>query len=339
MVKDLQDIVTSIEKMIEIKDHDIILDIGCNDGTLLSLYSNKKSYKVGIDPAINLKEEAEKNCDVFINDYFSAHNYTFPDAKVITAIAMFYDLPDPNQFLEDIYYSLADDGIFVIQLTDLTSMLKVNAFDNICHEHLEYYTLGNLVNLFYGNNFIVQHVEYNNVNGKSIRIFARKDLGKRIKQSPSVLDSLIQEQDYLYENPLEKFPGKIKEIKNKVVSFIRAFSRGEPENYLPERSVFALGASTKGNTLLQVFGLDETDIQAIGEINKDKIGLFTPGTAIPIYSEEDIFKEKPDLIIILPWHFTETFEKVTREYRMKGGLVLFPLPEPYVLTDNGGFML
>jgi hypothetical protein len=330
MVSSLQEIVTEIESTVEIKDDDVLVDIGCNDGTLFTLYKNQNSLKVGFDPALNLADKAKSHCDFFINDYFQ-DNYpvTLGKAKVITAIAMFYDLPDPNKFMDDIDKIIADDGIFVVQFTDLASMLKINAFDNICFEHLEYYKLADIVDLFYKHNFTVFRVSYNRVNGGSIRIFASRLSTFPIEKS--VTPSIMGERIYLdsAEGSMKAFSARIKNVKHIVLEFLQRSRDGG-------LVIYGLGASTKGNVVLQYFGINKNLLKAIGELNKDKFGKVTVGTEIPIISEEDVFKEYPDLLLLLPWHFLDTFINKNIKFLMDGGafIVTMPLPMIYYMEEN-----
>lgn len=334
MVKSLQEIVTEIENTVEIGDLDVLVDIGCNDGTLLSLYKNKVAFKLGYDPALNLKDTAEKNCTEFVNDYFSKTSYYWNKAKVVTAIAMFYDLPDPNKFVKDVYDILADDGVFVIQFTDLVSMLRTNAFDNICHEHLEYYKLKDIRNLLSKFGLTIFKVSYNAVNGGSIRIFAGKNDYALLQTTDSVYKFLLEEEGYLSspEGSIEAFYNRVQNIKKIVLEFLIRSENGGLR-------IFGLGASTKGNTLLQYFGINKNLLKVIAEINPDKFGKVTIGTEIPIISEDEAFDEYPDIYFILPWHFVENIVMKNPKYLEDGGAFVVPLPEPRIYYYAGGALI
>ncbi len=328
MIVALQDIISNIESRINLNDNDVVVDIGANDGTLLSLYSNKKLKRIAFDPALNLKEELQKNCEYMINDYFNSSTYPIEKkAKVITSIAMFYDLPDPNKFIEDIKLILDEDGIWIVQFTDLLSMLKINAFDNICHEHLEYYSFEVIKNILENHNLEIFDVSNNNVNGGSIRIYVSNK--NKFKVKDSVQDMLKLEKDYLdsFINPFEAFKKRTEFIK----SFVKDFIVQEKNK---GKKIFVLGASTKGNTLLQYFNIDNTLIDYCAEVNKDKFGLKTVGTNIPIISEEDALKMNPDYFLILPWHFLDTFKKNFKSYLNNGGKFIVPCPEPKIIING-----
>jgi len=337
MVQDLKDLVYSIEQRIDLSDGGVVVDIGANDGTLLDAYKSKAIFKVAYEPALNLKSFLEPRCDIYIPEYFDASKYTSRKAKVITSIAMFYDLPDPAKFVEDVSKILDEDGLWVIQFTDLLSMLKVNAFDNLCHEHLEYYRLTDVVNLLSKFGLEVFDATYNQTNGSSIRIYA----GFKGKNNVSIrLAEMVAEENLFFSNGdmIDKFVRSVEEEKFKLMLFL------EKEKQLG-KSISAIGASTKGNTLLQYYGIDSSILTFIGEVNKDKFGLKTPGSNIPIIPEEQVLQLKPDYLLVLPWHFKNFFIKSFIKYMDEGGTLIFPLPimctvkrmnNKYVCEYNGG---
>ena len=237
MVQDLKDVVSYAESKVDLKDKDMVVDIGCNDGTLFEQYKNKTLYKVGFDPALNI--DARTKCDLFINDYFGDY-YQLRIAKVITTIAMFYDLEDPVFFVKNIKDTLAKDGIWIIQLTDLYSMFLTHAFDNIVHEHLEYYTLEWLDRFMKYMGLEVIDADHNYVNGRSLRIcVAWPGVYKR----SYIVNELIKIEKTSYEDNRI-----IKELQNSM-NYIKETIL----DYLSNNRVYGLGASTKGNTLLQLF--------------------------------------------------------------------------------------
>ncbi len=328
MVESLRDIVKQVQYKIKLFAGDIVVDIGANDGTMLSMFP-KYTTTVGFDPANNLKDVASSRCTHFINDYFTADNYPLEEgAKIVTSIAMFYDLEDPNKFIQDVKSILADNGIWVIQLTDLLSMLKINAFDTIVHEHLEYYSLEVLGELMKLNDLHIFDVSYNSVNGGSIRIYVGH-AGVRLT-SVRVLDALRREYKYMasFENPWEAFTERVENIKKTTMKFIR-------EELGKGKCIYGMGASTKGNTLLQYFGLSSNEIVAIAEINEAKYGLKTVGTNIPIVAEEAALVAQPDYFLVLPWHFIDGFVKNNKEYLDAGGGFIVPCPRPALITKDG----
>lgn len=332
MVGSLQNVAEETLKRQPLEEGDIVIDIGCNDGTLFTFFPDYV-YKIGVDPAENMKEVAETRCGTFINDYFRSDllpTGTHGKAKIITSIAMFYDLPDPREFVQDIAETLALDGTWVIQFTDLLSMLQINAFDNICHEHLEYYKLVDLLMLFAQYNLDIYDLEYNNVNGGSLRVYACHAGQKPI--SPVVEQMQRYEKVYFesFKNPIVAFQKRVKVAELSL------------KNYLAQtkeigKRTFVLGASTKGNTLLQVWNLTNEDLPFALEVNEDKFGLRTVGSDIPIVSESTGLALKPDQLLILPWHFTESVKPKLSYFFSEGGVLISPLPSFTLHYEEDGY--
>lgn len=338
MVSSLQDIVDDIKSREILEPADDIIDIGCNDGTMLAMYDNGKHlyFKTGFDPAFNLKRDS-KVINFFINDYFNAQAFYeergspngYIKAKVITAIAMFYDLPDPNKFVEEVKELLHPKGIFVIQFTDLLSMIKATAFDNICHEHLEYYRLVDVVNLLREHGLQVIDVSYNDVNGGSLRVIACHDGAYTV--CSRVEQALVDESNFLSTYGMDYFKKNIELTKFKVKEFLKW---GKEHGH----RIYLMGASTKGNTLLQVCGATGDLVPYAAEVNKDKFGLRTAGSDIKIVSEEEALIKHPDYFLVPVWHFKESLLRNPRivDYINSGGHLVFPLPEFHVVFSKYG---
>jgi len=291
----LADITQSIQRIMPLKPNDRVLDIGCNDGTLLRSYTADGLQLYGIDPAKNLVPYSSKGTTKIINDYFSAEamgrNLPGTAFKAITSIAMFYDLDDPNQFVGDITKVLEPDGVWVIQMSYLPLMLKTNAFDNICHEHLVYYSLLSLENLLKRHGLEVFDVTLNDVNGGSFRAYCGFKSNSYLRAIPAAQERVramrhAEMKLGLDERTIyEQFADRIEGLKEKTFGFIKSeVAKG--------KRVYVYGASTKGNTLLQTYGLDKKLITAAAERNKDKYGKMTIGTHIPIISEDEARAEK-----------------------------------------------
>lgn len=329
MVKDLEDIVVNVKKRVNLEEtKDYILDIGSNDGTLLKLFGTLY-YRVGIDPARNIYSIRDNRMEVFINDFFNLQ--VLEEAfngkslknkfKVITSIAMFYDLEEPHEFVANMKYLLHQDGVWVIQFTDLISMLKANAFDNICHEHLEYYSLEVLKRLLESYELEIFDVQYNKVNGGSLRAF----VGHRGRRpiSGEIQKFIILERSYLgSDDVFERFRCGIDRIRDELTNFLSEEVLGKEDR----ANIYILGASTKGNTLLQYFGINNSLVDYAMEVNSDKFGKKTLGSEISIISEDQGLKDQPDYIIVLPWHFKDYIDTKLQDYKTKGGVVIYPLP-------------
>lgn len=330
MVKSLQNVVDSVSAQVELKNQDVVIDIGCNDGTMLEMYPDYV-LRVGFDPALNLAQESKDRGVHLYADYFSADAYSLPKAKLITAIAMFYDLPDPNKFLQDINSVLLDDGLFVVQFTDLLSMLRLNAFDNICHEHLEYYSFEVLKNMFYNNGLIIYHVETNDVNGGSVRVYAKK-AGYVPPIQESVEKYEQEEREYMesFDDPYQAFADRVSQIGLQVGRFFR-------ESAKAGHKVYAMGASTKGNTLLQYFGINNMLMPYAAEVSQDKFGKKTVATNIEIIPESDAIAMEPDYFFVLPWHFIDGILEKSTAALDQGIKFVTPMPEfaVYYKTSEG----
>jgi NDP-4-keto-2,6-dideoxyhexose 3-C-methyltransferase len=330
----LSDVVNYVIKNFELHKGDVWLDIACNDGTLLS-YVPKHCTRIGVDPADNsFLSESKKHADVVVQDYFSASTYsktTDKRAKVITTIAMFYDLDNPFQFLKDVYSALDDDGLFVLQLSYTPLMIKQLAFDNICHEHVYYYSLQSIKHLLQIEGFDVVDCALNEVNGGSFRIAAMKHDADKTKFGAApyrdVCDYRINsylefENIHHYNEPeiWDDFFEKLQSLKQQTNDFIT-------KKIAAGKTVWGYGASTKGNTLLQYFGLDKTMIAGIAERSASKFGLKTIGSEIPIYSEEDMRKANPDYLLVLPWAFIDEFVRREQPFLLNGGRFIVPCPK------------
>jgi NDP-4-keto-2,6-dideoxyhexose 3-C-methyltransferase len=311
MRRALRDITESIERLVRLADRDIVLDIGANDGTLLAAYSNPTLRRVGCEPANNLVDLLRKVTPHVIHGFWEkpAFEQMFPDekAKVITAIGMFYDMEDPNQFVADAAAVLADDGVFVAQLMCLRPMLEKNDLGNICHEHLEYYSLESLKVLFERNGLEVFKLEENDVNGGSYRLYCRK-----YRSGSITLRDDFTKQDYA------DFHARAQKNRDDCVTFIR-------EEVKKGKRVYVYGASTKGNTILQYYGLDHTVIEGAAERSAEKWGKYTVGTLIPIVTEEEA-RKNADYFLVLPWAFLDEFLRREQEWRSGGGRFIVPLP-------------
>jgi len=315
---------------------DIWLDIASNDGTLLKVVP-KEFYKIGIDPIEDkYTEECRQVANAVVQDYFNAESWAKAShweenkkAKVITSIAMFYDLEDPHTFAKDVYNALDTNGIWVMQLSYTPLMIEQLAFDNILGEHYAYHYLTSIKNILYSAGFEILDAELNDVNGGSIRVYAIKIDADKNKFGTQPLRDVWEfrtqslfdaEQPYLQDQVWKDFELRVNLLRMKVTDFIRnANSEG--------KSVWGYGASTKGNTLLQYFQLDGQMIEAIAERNPDKFGLYTIGSNIPIRSEEDMRNAQPDYVLVMPWHFIGEFLERETEYLKNGGAFIVPCPK------------
>ncbi len=299
---------------------DVVVDIASNDGTLLANYPDFL-FRVGIDPAKNIRP---KCCNLHINTYFSKDAYKkelgSKKAKIITSIAVFYDLEDPISFAKDVKEILHPDGIWVVELSYLPTMLQKNSFDTICAEHLEYYSLQALENIFSKAHLKVEDVELNDVNGGSIRLYIRHASSK-VKESGAVKNLRYREKN-LKLTEIETyidFRDRVKNNKKEMIAFL------EEQKSLGKK-VIGYGASTKGNTILAYYGIGPDLLPYICDRNPIKWGRHTV-TRIPIISEDEARRMNPDYFLALPYHFMREFLAREKEFLAAGGKFVSPIPE------------
>lgn len=315
----LKEIAKLGEEICKLKEGDIVLDIGANDGTLLDLYDTAGLKKIGCEPAKNLQKELSKTTSYVMNDFWSYESLKKnlkkwnidenSKIKYITALGMFYDMEDPNQFVRDVEKSLSDDGVFIAQLMCLKNMLKTNDIGNICHEHIEFYSLKSLKYLFENNGLEIYKIEENNINGGSYRIFSRK-----------YSKGSINFEEKVDIEELENFKKRIDKNKEECVKFIKnEVSKG--------KKVYVYGASTKGNSILQYYNLDNKIIEGAADRSPEKHGKYTVGSWIPIYSEDYAREVQPDYFFVLPWGFFNEMYKREENWRKNGGKFILCTPE------------
>ncbi len=325
MVKHLQQKINNLEKLVKLEDEDLVIDIGSNDATALKAYSGKYS-KVGIDPTGAKFKEYYTDGVSLIPDFFSGkvfkENFPNRQAKIITSIAMFYDLEDPISFVKDIESVLASDGIWHFEQSYMPSMLRTNAYDTICHEHLEFYSLGVIKNILEKCGLRIMDVQMNTINGGSFSITACKQSASHKSNTP-IINWMIGQEASMGLNtikPYLDFGEKVLSHRKNLTDLIEAL-------VADGKNIIGYGASTKGNVLLQYCGLTNRHIKCIAEVNEDKFGSFTPGTNIPIVSEEEARAMNPDYFFVLPWHFKSGILEREKEFISNGGKFIFPLPE------------
>ena len=329
MTQHVKGVVKESIKIVKLKKKDSVLDIASNDGTLLNFYK-KNIFRVGIDPLIKKYKNQYKNINFGIQEFFSYKaiqkkkiNKKF---KIITALSMFYDLPNPNKFLEDVKKVLDKEGIFVLEHADLLSIIKNCQFDTICHEHLEYYSTKVIVELMNKNELRVFNLKASTINGGSMRYYVcHKD--SKYKNNYRKIDKILKKEIKFKLDKPDTFNDFFKLInvqKKKLLKLINKIIK-------KKEIIHGYGASTKGNVLLQYFGISSNKIKYIADRNPQKVNLYTPGTKIKIVSESFSRMCKPNYYLVLPWHFKK--EIILREKRAikDGSRFIFPLPKMKVV--------
>ena len=325
MVDHLTQKIQTLEQLVIPGADDIVIDIGSNDATSLKAYQSK-CKKVGIDPTGKKFQEYYTNDILLIPDFFSAQQFeaAYPGkkTKIITSIAMFYDLESPQSFVQDIAKVLADDGIWHFEQSYMPFMLQTNSYDTLCHEHLEFYSVKVIKALLENNGMCVIDVQTNDINGGSFAITAGKKDCPYKPNTPLINWMLDQEKKMGLDTiePYLAFGERMVKRKESLKALILAL-------IADGKKIFGYGASTKGNVLLQYCGFTKEEIPCIAEVNEQKFGSFTPGTLIPMISEKEARAMKPDYFLVLPWHFKHNILSREKEFRKQGGKFIFPLPE------------
>jgi len=322
MVIHLGNKIKKILDRIELNEGDLVIDIGSNDGTTLKAYPSSGVTLVGIDPTgIKFNKYYPPHVQL-IPDFFSSSlvNKYFPGkkAKIITSFSMFYDLEDPVNFMQQVYDVLVDDGVWVFEQSYMPTMLETNSYDTVCHEHLEFYALRQIKWMTDKIGFEIVDVEFNNINGGSFSVTVMKS-SKKLEILPKIQKILDEERNKKLDTliPYQEFAQRVAQAKNELLIFIS-------DSHAAGKTVAALGASTKGNVLLQYCGLTTEEIKCVGEVNSEKLGCYTPGTWIPIISEDELLSREIDYLLVLPWHFKEFFMKSQKFKKTK---LIFPLPK------------
>ena len=314
------------------KNAAMVLDIGCNDGTLLKYYPEAYS-KFGVDPS-DVAQGIDSDVKVFQDVFPSAALLGGLNGKnfdIVTSIAMFYDLEDPVSFAKGIKQILAPDGLWIFEMSYMPSMLAMNSYDTICHEHLEYYSLAVLEYILRKADMKIVNATLNNINGGSIRCYATpaQNMGfgnTEYDQSLTALRRNEFELELDTDRPYTAFRKRIERRRRELLAFLKRKKKAG-------KKIHVYGASTKGNTILQWCGIDNRIIEAAADRNTDKHGARTLGTDIPIISEEESRAMKPDYYLVLPWHFKTEFLEREKESLRRGIKMIFPLPDIEVVGE------
>jgi hypothetical protein len=325
MVRHLEGKINYLERFFDLKPGDVVLDVGSNDATSLKAYSTQSLERIGIDPTAAKFKEYYPDEIKLVADFFNKSNFeksASRRAKIITSIAMFYDLEDPIAFARDIASCLDPDGVWHFEQSYMPAMLRLNSYDTICHEHVEYYSLGAIEYILRAADMKVLDVQMNDINGASFAVTATHSTSSR-PVNRAVVDWLLMQEQNMGLNtprPYRDFEERVYRHREDLRRLLTALRDDG-------KRVMGYGASTKGNVVLQFCGIDSSLIEAIVEVNPDKFGCVTPGTHIPIVSEEEANRMQPDYYLVLPWHFRTGILQRETAFRDRGGKFIFPFPE------------
>ena len=318
--------IRALEALVRLRPGDTVLDIGSNDATSLKAYATPGIRRVGIDPTIVKFASYYPDDFVQVPTFFSADAYRDTgEAKprVITSIAMFYDLDDPIAFARDIADTLAPDGVWHFEQSYMPTMLRSNAYDTICHEHLEYYSLQVVADIVAAAGMEIVDVGLNSINGGSFAVTAAHRENTAVPRDEVVVNWLIEQERLMgldTPRPFREFEERVYRHRNDLRRLVTSLVESG-------KTVYGYGASTKGNVLLQFCDFTPDIIPMIAEVNEEKFGCFTPGTRIPITSEQEVHAMNPDYLLVLPWHFRDGILARETAFRERGGKFIFPLPE------------
>lgn len=325
MVRHLTQKVAELERLADLMPGDTVLDIGSNDATSLKAYNVSGLRRIGIDPTGTKFRKYYPDDITLVSDFFSASAFEStgaPRAKIVTSVAMFYDLEDPVDFARHVERVLAPGGVWHFEQSYMPSMLRLTSYDTVCHEHLEYYSLGVVKYILDAAGLRAIDVKMNAVNGGSFAVTAvRKDDPRH--GSEAVIDWLLEQEDGMGLNtprPYREFEERVFRHRADLMRLLKTLAADG-------KKVFGYGASTKGNVVLQFCGITPNEVRAIAEVNSDKFGTYTPGTHIPIISEAEARAQEPDYFLVLPWHFKDGIIQREAEFLANGGRMIFPFPE------------
>ena len=326
MVDHLTDKVSFLERTAGLCSGDVVLDIGSNDATTLKAYATTGLTRIGIDPTGEKFRTYYPAGIGLVPEFFSAAAFrsaSAAPAKIVTSISMFYDLESPVAFAQQVASVLAPDGVWHFEQSYMPSMLRMNSYDTICHEHLEYYSLHVVKKILDATDLQLVDVGTNAVNGGSFAVTATLKSNRSIRPNHAVIDWLLHQEERMdlgTPKPYRDFEERVFRHRQDLVRLIHALNADG-------KIILGYGASTKGNVMLQFCGFSSAELPAIAEINPEKFGSFTPGTHIPIVSETDARAMAPDYFLVLPWHFKSGIVRREKEFLQRGGKLIFPFPE------------
>jgi NDP-4-keto-2,6-dideoxyhexose 3-C-methyltransferase len=303
------------------------LDIACNDGTLLG-FVPKTTYRVGVDPVKKFKTESEKHADFIIDDYFPNNEIVTQDQfQIITSISMFYDLDDPNTFVSTVKGLLAENGVWIVQQNYLMAMLENNSFDNICHEHIEYYSCTAMQKLLVAHELEINKVLMDSINGGSIiTVISHKNVRKI---DSSVAEVIQREKEFGITEPnsYREFNYSIEKISSELNSKISEFKA-------EGKRIGIYGASTRGAVIWQRANIGPDLVEYAVERQKEKFGKYFSAVGVKIISEEEMREIPPDYLLVGPWFLKESFISREKEFLRKGGKMIFPLPKVEIIAHT-----
>jgi hypothetical protein len=328
----LASIVNSALYEVHLARGDVVVDIGANDGTLLSFVP--ETVRVACEPAKNMYAMVSKYAEIIIPEFwsgeayeraFARHSIPVRKAKIVFACAMFYDLENPVEFCKQVAKILDKNGVFVVQMNYLPTMLSSNGVDNIVQEHLTYFSLSTLIPVFQAAGLLIYKAETNSVNGGSLRVYACH-AGQR--DSDASVHAILGREYAMGLASLESYFS----FTSRTVGVLSTLQKMLDDLSVKHKKVYAYGASTRGTTLLQLLRTDGRLI-ACAERDDRKIGRYMVGANLPIVSEDE-FRKEAECGLVLPWHFLGAIQQREKEWLAKGNQMIVPLPYPRFVVSQ-----
>ncbi|MDO8621272.1 MAG: class I SAM-dependent methyltransferase [Candidatus Levybacteria bacterium] len=331
-VEHFRKLAESMNSIIKLDDKSLVIDIGSNDGSLLICFRNLGVRVLGIDPAENLVKIAALNGIETIRGYFDSKlalktARRYGKAKIILSTNTIAHIPNLHEALKGVSVLMGKEGIFVMQFPYVMDLLDKNLFDTIYHEHLSYFSLKSLLKLSEKSELEIFDIERNDLDGGAIRVFWKRKAGTLNKVNKKNINRILEEEKKygLYEKKTySKFADRIKTLK---ITFLQKISDLKKN----KKKIVGYGAAAKANVLLNYFGLDTKTIDYIVDSTPYKQGLFTPGTHIPIYSEDKIYNTIPDYVLIFAWNFSKEIIQKNKKYKDNGGKFILAEPKLQII--------
>jgi len=319
--------IEDLKSRISLNSKSLIMDIGSNDGSLLTCFKNEGMRVLGVDPAENLVKVAELNGVPTELGYFGKELARklvkkYGKANAMFATNVFAHIGDIKDFLSGASILLEDQGLFVSQFPYVLDLLQENQFDTIYHEHLSYFSVKSLLELAKGSDFTIYDIVHSSLDGGSLKVYWKKKTNNKMKITPSIEKFLQAEEDAgLYQDMMyDAFANRVTRLKEIVRKKLLQLKR-------QNKSIVGYGAAAKGNVLLNYFNIGPRLIDYLVDSTPYKQGRFTPGKHVPIFAETKILQTQPDYVILLAWNFAEEIMKKNKDYIKNGGKFIVCIPE------------